>query len=132
MDYSFFALNSLFFPSMYQGVPYIDSKGVMKGWIRAISRNREGQESNETDPCQGKLQKYLDYAHIPMYAVLGVNPRIYAIRGLKIMCIVFHMLLGMIKETSKDKKWSIGAKDFAAGQGKAIQSVIHLEWWNPL
>ena len=46
----------------------------MKGQIRAISRHREGQESNESDPCQGKLQKDLDYAHIPMYAVLEIKP----------------------------------------------------------
>ena len=58
----------------------------------------------------------------------GQNPRIYAVRVLKVACIIFHMFLGMIKETSKDKKWSIGSKEFAAGQGKAIQSVIHLEW----
>ena len=45
----------------------------MKGRIRAISRHTEGQESNESDPCQGKLQKDLDYAHIPMYAVIWVN-----------------------------------------------------------
>ena len=46
----------------------------MKGQIREISRHREGHESNESDPCQGKLQKDLDYAHIPMYAVLVVKP----------------------------------------------------------
>ena len=34
----------------------------------------EGQESIELDPCQGKLQKDLDFAHIPMYMVLGVKP----------------------------------------------------------
>ena len=38
-----------------------------------ISRHREGQESSESDPCQGKLQKDLDYAHILMYAVIGVK-----------------------------------------------------------
>ena len=74
MDYSFFALKPLFLPSMYQGVPYIAFKWVMKGRIRAISRHMEGQESNESDPCQGKLQKDLDYAHILMYTVLGVKP----------------------------------------------------------
>ena len=42
--------------------------------------------------------------------------------------ITFHMFLGMIKETWKDKKWSMGSKGSVAGQGKAIQSVIHLEW----
>ena len=46
----------------------------MKGRIRAISRHREGQESNDSDPCQGKLQKDLDYAHILMYVVLVVKP----------------------------------------------------------
>ena len=55
----------------------------MKGQIRAISRHREGQESNESDPCQGKLQKDLDYAHIPMYAVLGVKPMYIHEKGFK-------------------------------------------------
>ena len=52
----------------------------------------------------------------------------YAVIGLKSVYIIFHMFVGMIKETSKDKKWSIGSNESAAGQGKAIQSVIHLEW----
>ena len=35
----------------------------------------EGQELNESDPCQGKIQKDLDYAHdISMYAVIWVKP----------------------------------------------------------
>ena len=34
----------------------------------------EGQETSELDPCQGKLQKDLDFVHIPMYVVLGVKP----------------------------------------------------------
>ena len=55
---------------MYQGVPYIASKGTMKGRIRAISRHMEGQESYESDPSQGTLQKDLDYAHILIYAVI--------------------------------------------------------------
>ena len=42
--------------------------------------------------------------------------------------IIFYIVLGMIKEISKDKIWSMGSKEAAAGQGKAIQSVIHLEW----
>ena len=46
----------------------------MKRRIRAISRNMEGQETSESDPCQGKLQKDLDFVHIPMYTVLGVKP----------------------------------------------------------
>ena len=50
------------------------------------------------------------------------------IKGLKVTYRIFHMFIGMINETSKDKKWSMGSKESAAGQGKAIQSVIHLEW----
>ena len=34
----------------------------------------EGQESSESDPSQGKLQKDLDFEHISMYVVLGVKP----------------------------------------------------------
>ena len=49
------------------------------------------------------------------------------IKVLKVMCIIFHMFLGMVKETPKDKKWSMGSKESAEGQGKAIESVIHLE-----
>ena len=93
-----------------------------------ISRHREGHESNELDPCQGKLQKDLNYVHIPMYAVLVVKPMY--IRAYRFKSHVYHFsyVLGMIKETSKDKKWSIGSKESATVQGKAIQSVIHLEW----
>ena len=67
---------------MYQGIPYIASQGTMKGRIWAISRHMEGQESYESDPSQGKLQKDLDYAHIPMYAVIWVKPAY----------IIFHMV----------------------------------------
>ena len=114
--------------SMYQAVPYIAFQRDNEGRIRAISRNREGQESNELDPCQGKLQKDLDYAHIPMYTVLVVKPVYIRAYRFKVTCIIFHMFLGLIKETSKDKKWSMGSKESAVGQGKAIQSVIYLEW----
>ena len=46
----------------------------MKGQIRSISRHMEGQESSESDPCRGKIQKDLDFLHILMYAILGVKP----------------------------------------------------------
>ena len=39
----------------------------------------------------------------------------YALIGLKVAYIIFHVFLGMIKETSKDKRWSIGVKESAAG-----------------
>ena len=89
----------------------------MKGRFRAVSRHREGQESSESNPCQGKLQKDLDFVHIPMYAVLVVKPAYIRDRGLKVACIIFHMFLGMIKETLKDKKWSMGSKESAVGHG---------------
>ena len=41
--------------------------------------------------------------------------------GLKVAYRNLHMSLGMVKETSKDKKWSKGSKESAAGQGKAIE-----------
>ena len=50
----------------------------------------------------------------------------YAVIGEKAAYIIFLMFLGMVKDTSKDKKWSIWANESAAGQGKAIQCVIHL------
>ena len=73
-----------------------------------ISRHREGQESSESDPCQGKLQKDLDFVHIPMYAI----------KGLKVTYIIFHMFLGMVRETSKDKKWSMGSKESTTDRGR--------------
>ena len=73
---------------MYQGVPYIAFKGILKGIIRAISRHMEGQDSNESDPCQGKLQKDLDYAHIPMYTTIGVKPAY--VRGYQVKSRVYQ------------------------------------------
>ena len=82
----------------------------MEGQIRVISRHMEGQESNELDPCQGKLQKDLDYAHIPMYTVIWVKP-VY-VRGYRFKSRVYHFsyVLGMIKETSKEKNGPWGLK----------------------
>ena len=55
-------------------------------------------------------------------------PCMYAVIEVKDAYIIFLMFLWMVKDTSKDKKWSIGANESAAGQGKAIQCVIHLVW----
>ena len=79
-----------------------------------------------SDPCQGKLQKDLDYAHIPMYAVIWVKP-VY-VRGYRFKSCVYHFsyVCGDDQGNIKGKKWSMGSKESAAGQGKAIQSVIHL------
>ena len=48
----------------------------------------EGHESNESDPSQGKLQKDLDYAHIPMYTVIRVKP-VY-VRGYQVKICVYQ------------------------------------------
>ena len=60
-----------------------------------------------------------------MYATIE---GIYAVIGEKATYIIFLMFLGMVNDTSKDNKWSIGNNESAAGQGKAIQCVIHLVW----
>ena len=73
---------------MYQGVPYIASQGIMKGRIHAISRHMEGQESYESDPSQGMLQKDLDYAHILIYMVIGVKPAY--VRGYRVKRSLYH------------------------------------------
>ena len=52
----------------------------------------------------------------------------YVIKGLKVAFIIFHMFFWMVKETSKDKKWSKGSKESAEGHEKGHTSVIHLEW----
>ena len=39
----------------------------------------------------------------------------YALIRLKVAYSIFHVFLGMIEETSKDEKWSIGSKESAAG-----------------
>ena len=86
----------------------------------------EGQESNESDPSQGNFQKDLDYSYISMYVTIGgISAYVRGYRG-KSHVYHFYIVLGMIKDTSKDKMWSIGSKESAAGQGKAIQCVIHL------
>ena len=65
----------------------------------------------------------MDYSFVTLNSLLC-----YAVIGEKAAYITFLMFLGMIKDTSKDKKWSIGANESAAGQGKDIQCVIHLVW----
>ena len=37
----------------------------MEGQIQAISRHMEGQETSDSDPHQGKLQKYLAFCTHP-------------------------------------------------------------------
>ena len=88
----------------------------------------EGHESNELNPFQGKLQKDLDYAHIPMYTVLVVKPAY--IRAYRFKSRVYHFshVFRDGQGNIKGQKMIHGSKEFAEGQGNAIQSVIHLEW----
>ena len=56
----------------------------MKGRIQVISRYMEGQESYESDPSQGMLQKDLDYSYILMYAtIVGISAYVRGYRGKK-------------------------------------------------
>ena len=49
----------------------------MEGQIRVISRHMEGQETSESDPHQGKLQKYLDLCTHPDVHGFKGNIRVY-------------------------------------------------------
>ena len=64
----------------------------MEGQIRAILRHMEGQDTRDLDPHQGKLQKYLDYAHIPMYTVIGVKPAY--VRSYWVKSCIYHFSCG--------------------------------------
>ena len=56
----------------------------MEGQIQAISRHMEGQETSESDPHQRKTPKIIwPFAHISMYAVLGVKPAYIREKGIK-------------------------------------------------
>ena len=92
--------------------------------------NREHQtqgRSNHTHNPPNNFPQYQTCQKGGCTQLFKEQLRMYATFGQKSAYIIFHVFLGMIKETSKDKKWSIGAKESAVGQGKAIQSVIHLE-----
>ena len=112
MDYSFVTLNSLLYIPLFFNVPRVSLYSFTRGNERLNSCDLKAYELY---PSQGTLQKDLDYAHIPMYATIGGYPHMYTVIGVKSAYITFLMFLGMIKDTSKDKKWSIGANESAAG-----------------
>ena len=63
-----------------------------------------------------------------MYTTIeGISAYVHGYRG-KGRIYHFSNVLGMVNDTSKGKKWSIGVNESVAGQGKAIQCVIHLVW----
>ena len=81
----------------------------------------ERQETSDSDPHQGKLQKYLDYAHIPMYAGLRVISAYIREKGIK-SCVqqimgVFRDDIGNIKGT----KIFHGVQRVCRGTRKAIK-----------
>ena len=89
----------------------------------------EGQESYESDPSQGTVQKDLDLCTHPDVRDYRGNIRVCTrLSGKKPRISILQCFLGMIKVTSKDIKWSKGDNESAAGQGKAIQCLIHLVW----
>ena len=45
----------------------------LRNRIGDFAGDLEGQDSSDLDPCQGKLQKDLDFVHILMYVVLVVK-----------------------------------------------------------
>ena len=87
----------------------------MKGLIRSISRHREDQESNELDPCHGKLQKDLDYAHIPMYVVIWVKPAY--VRGYRVKRYVYHFLYSF-RDDQRIKYGPWGLKSLQRDRGR--------------
>ena len=90
----------------------------MKSRIRSISKHVEGQESNESDPCQGKLQKDLDYAHIPMYTTIGV--KLAYVRGYRGKIHVYHFSYVFRDDQGniKGKKVVHGVQGVCSGTGE--------------
>ena len=74
----------------------------MEGQIQVILRHMEGQETSDSDPHQGKLQKYLAFCTHP-YVGLRVISVCIREKGLKIhvwkITGVFRDDLGNIKGT---------------------------------
>ena len=58
------------------------------------------------------------FAHIPMYTGLRVKSTYIREKGIKSRVWKICMFLGMILETSKVKKCSMGSKESAEGQGR--------------
>ena len=75
---------------MSQWVPYIAFQRGNERSNPSDLKDMEGQESSEPDPCQGKLQNDLDYAHISMYADIGV--KLAYVHGYRGKSRVYHLL----------------------------------------
>ena len=88
----------------------------------------EGQESSESDPCQGKIQKDLDFVHIPMYAVLVVKPTYIRAYSFKIHVYHFSHVSRDGQGNIKGQKMVQGVPGVCRGIGEGHTSVVHLEW----
>ena len=75
----------------------------------------EGQESYESDPSQGTVQQFWIMHTSRCMRLSREYPRMYMVIGEKAMYIIFLMFSGMVNDTSKDNKWSIGNNESAAG-----------------
>ena len=77
--------------------------GVMEGRIRAISRHMEGQEINDSDPHQGKLQNHLAFCtHLDVCGFKGQSTYIREKRIKSRVCQLLHVFrddIGNIKGT---------------------------------
>ena len=95
----------------------MQSQGIWKARSH-MSQIQDKERSNSFGLCtHPDVRNYRGNIHV-CTRLSGTKPRIS----------LFFMFLGMVKDTSKDKKWSIWANESAVGQGKAIQCVIHLVW----
>ena len=93
----------------------------MESQIRAILMHMEGQETSDWDPHQGKIQNIWPFAHILMYAGLGLISMYIHEKGIKSrvqqIMSVFGDDLGNIKGT----KIVHGDQRVCKGTGKAIK-----------
>ena len=92
-------------------------------------RHMEGQKTSDSDPHQGKLQKHLafcthpnvPFAHIPMYAGLGVISAYIREKGIKSRV---QKIIGVFRDDLGNIKGTIifhGVQRVYRGIGKAIK-----------
>ena len=122
---------------------YLYAFNVPRGSLYSLTRDNEGSNPSDLKAYGRPRVKWVGSMSRKTPKIFGLctHPDVRGYRGQICVCtrlsgkkprISFFIVLGMIKVTSKDKMCSMGSKESAAGQGKAIQSVIHLEWWNLL
>ena len=92
--------------------------GVMEGWIRAISRHMEGQETSDSDPHQGKLRNYLAFCtHLDVRGFRVISTYIRE-KGIK-SCV--QQIMSVFRDdldNMKGTKIVHGSKESVEGQGR--------------